>query len=258
MSVGTGGVEYENKVLGVISEQILNTDLKIKPGGTAAFSAAEPDLVLIRKSNNAIINIEIKQDRTAQMGGGSYNYDMASGKFEVSAKTEIDPELDKKIVSILDTKKKHLDALLEYSKEKNPPAIAAGIRGLPLKSTKHVWEELTRERLLVPLNGKVAVDSSFLHAHYKKKNCYYIQIGGAGLYYLYTNPLNLPVPQLRVSMQVELRLGRGGSKMDGKTREQVATGNIRAQGRLDGKMLVASPWSLDIPGHFEKLFGTVN
>jgi len=79
-----------------------------------------------------------------------------------------------------------------------------------------------------------------------------------GLYYLYTNPLNLPVPQLRVSMQVELRLGRGGSKMDGKTREQVATGNIRAQGRLDGKMLVASPWSLDIPGHFEKLFGTVN
>jgi len=59
------------------------------------------------------------------MGGGSYNYDMNSGKFQVSAKTEIDPELDKKIVSILDTKKKHLDALLDYSKEKNPPAIAA-------------------------------------------------------------------------------------------------------------------------------------
>lgn len=257
MSVGAGGVEYENKVLSVITEEIHNTDLKIKPGGTAAFSAAEPDLVLIRKSNNAIINIEIKQDREAQMGGGSYNYDMSTGVFQVSSKTEIDPELDKKIVSILGTKKKYLDELLEFSKENNPPELASNIRGLPLKSTKTTWEEMTRKRLLVPLNGKVAVDSSFLHMHYKKKNCYYIQIGGAGLYYLQTNPLNLPVPQLRVSMQVELRLGRGGSKMDGKLREQVATGNIRAQGRLDGKMLVASPWSLDIPGHFEKLFGTV-
>ena len=72
MSVGTGGVEYESKVMSIISQQIQNTNLKIKESGTAAFSAAEPDLVLIRKANNARINIEIKQDRDAQMGGGSY------------------------------------------------------------------------------------------------------------------------------------------------------------------------------------------
>lgn len=244
--------------MSVISEQIHNTQLKIKPTGTAAFSAAEPDLVLIRKANNAPINIEIKQDRDAQMGGGSYNYDMNSGKFSVSSKTEIDPGINDKILDILDTKKSALDKLLEYSKQINPPELSQNIDGLPLKATKDSWEELTRNKYLVPLNGKVAVTSSFLHAHYRKKNCFYIQIGGAGLYYLYSNPLNLPVPQLRVNMNVELRLGRAGSKMDGKLRQQVATGNIRAQGRLDAKKLVASPWSLDKPGHFEKLFGSIH
>lgn len=258
MSVGAGGVEYENKVMSVISEQIHNTQLKVKESGTAAFSAAEPDLVLIRKANNAPINIEIKQDRDAQMGGGSYNYDMNSGKFYVSAKTVIDPGINDKIIDILESKKKYLDKLLDYSREINPPELSQGIKGLPLKATKDSWEELTRQKYLVPLNGKVAVTSSFLHAHYKKKNCYYIQIGGAGLYYLYSNPLNLPVPQLRVDMNIELRMGRAGSKMDGKLKQQVATGNIRAQGRLDAKMLVASPYSLDIPGHFEKLFGSIH
>lgn len=258
MSVGTGGVEYENKVMSVISEQIANTQLKIKPTGTAAFSAAEPDLVLIRKANNAPINIEIKQDRDAQMGGGSYNYNMNTGQFYVSGKTVIDPGINDKIIDILNSKRSALDKLLEHSREINPPELSKGITGLPLKATKTSWEDLTKHKYLVPLNGKVSVTSSFLHDHYKKKNCYYIQIGGAGLYYLYSNPLNLPVPQLRVNMNVELRLGRAGSKMDSKVREQVASGNIRAQGRLDAKMLVASPWSLDKPGHFEKLFGAIN
>ena len=258
MSVGTGGVEYESKVMSIISQQIQNTNLKIKESGTAAFSAAEPDLALIRKANNARINIEIKQDRDAQMGGGSYNYDMNSGKFYVSAKTEIDPGINDKIIDILDSKKNSLDKLLDHTKEIDPPELSSKITGLPLKATKASWEELTKQKYLVPLNGKVAVTSSFLHQHYHKKNCYYIQIGGAGLYYLYSNPLNLPIPQLRVNMNVELRLGRAGSKMDGKLRQEIATGNIRAQGRLDAKMLVSSPYSLDTPGHFEKLFGTVH
>lgn len=259
MSVGKEGLEYEQKVLSVVVEQIHNTNLKLKPAtSTAGFSAHEPDLVLISKANNKPINIEIKKDKEAQMGGGSFNYDFNSGKFFPAEGTEIDPEIQSKIIDVLQTKKKSINDLLDYAKNKNPIMLAEKTNGFPLNATKKVWEELTTQRFLVPLNGKVAVDTAFLYKHYRKKNCYYIQIGGSGLYYLDSNPLNLPIPQLRINMNVELRLGRGGSRMNVKLQEQVASGNMRAQGRLNGKMLVASPMSLDIPGHFEKLFGTVN
>ena len=91
-----------------------------------------------------------------------------------------------------------------------------------------------------------------------EKKCYYIQIGGAGLFYLKSNPLNLPIPQLTIPMAIELRLGRAGSKPDKQLGVDVASGNIRAQGRLDSKSKIKSPYSLDKSGDFLKLFGNVS
>ena len=72
------------------------------------------------------------------------------------------------------------------------------------------------------------------------------------------NPLNLPIPQLKIAMAIELRLGRAGSKLDKTLGVDVASGNIRAQGRLDSKTKIQSPYSLDKPGDFLKLFGNVS
>ena len=80
MTVGSGGVEYENKVLSVLKPQIKNMPAFTIKESTAAFSASEPDLVLMYNKQKQI-NIEIKQDSKAQMGGGSYNYDMSLRKF---------------------------------------------------------------------------------------------------------------------------------------------------------------------------------
>lgn len=258
MSVGSGGVEYENKVLAQIKPQIKSIkDLKLKEGAsTAAFAATEPDLVLLL--NGKQINIEIKKDNEAQMGGGSYNYDIKSKKFSLSAKTVIDPAIDEKLREILATKRKDLDNLLLHVKKNDSIMLSEGVKGLPLQATKTMWEELTAKRFLVPLNGKQKVPYTFLHDHYSKKNCYYIQIGGAGFFYLKSNPLNLPVPQLKIPMEIELRLGRAGSKMNKKLGVEVASGNIRAQGRLDKKTVLSSPYSLDKPGDFLKLFGNIS
>ncbi len=81
-------------------------------------------------------------------------------------------------------------------------------------------------------------------------------MGGAGLFYLKRNPLNLPVPQLSSKFNVELRLGRSGSSYVAAVKTNVASGSIRAQGRLDGK--VSSPYSLDKTNDFTKLFGALS
>jgi hypothetical protein len=258
MSVGSGGVEYENEVLRTIKPQIKKMkNIKLKEGAsTAAFAATEPDLVLLMDGYQ--INIEIKQDNKAQMGGGSYNYDIKTKKYSLSAKTVIDPAIDAKLKEVLSDKQKDLDKLLNYVKKNDAKLLTEGVKGLPLKATKTMWEELTREKFLVPLNAKMQVPYAFLHDHYNKKKCYYIQIGGAGLFYLKKNPLNLPIPQLKIAMAIELRLGRAGSKMDKTLGVDVASGNIRAQGRLDSKTKIQSPYSLDKPGDFLKLFGNVS
>jgi hypothetical protein len=258
MSVGSGGVEYENEVLRTIKPQIKKMkSIKLKEGSsTAAFAATEPDLVLLMDGYQ--INIEIKQDNKAQMGGGSYNYDIKTKKYSLSAKTVIDPAIDAKLKEVLSDKQKDLDKLLNYVKKNDAKLLTEGVKGLPLKATKTMWEELTREKFLVPLNAKMQVPYAFLHDHYSKKKCYYIQIGGAGLFYLKKNPLNLPIPQLKIAMAIELRLGRAGSKLDKTLGVDVASGNIRAQGRLDSKTKIQSPYSLDKPGDFLKLFGNVS
>ena len=70
MTVGAGGVAYENKVLSALKPQIkLLPNIEIKQGtSTAAFAANEPDLQLVIFGTP--VNIEIKQDSKAQMGEG--------------------------------------------------------------------------------------------------------------------------------------------------------------------------------------------
>ena len=256
MTVGSGGVDYEKKVLTEVKKQLKNVKgFQIKEGAsTAAFSAHEPDLVLLAHSKP--LNIEIKQDSKAQMGGTSYNYDMRTKKFSQGGKSQIDPDLNKLFLKILKSKTADLDKLLTYTKKNDIPELAKNVKGLPLTATKPMWEELTKRKLLVPLNGKVEAPIDFLYDHYEEKNCFYIQIGGGGLYYLKRNPLKLPIPQLRMTFTIELRLGRSGSTYRSSLKAEVASGNIRVQGRLGGK-IAASPYSLDNKGDFTTLFGQV-
>ena len=255
MTVGAGGVEYENKVLKVIKPQIAKLkNIAIKEGtSTAAYASMEPDLQLLLFDRP--FNIEIKQDANAQMGGGSFNYDMKTKKFSLSTSSHIDPTVEAQIRKVLNSKRNDLQKALEFAKKNEMPLLASEMKGLPLRASKTVWEEMVRQKLLVPLNGKVNASIDFLYDHYEYKNCYYIQIGKAGFFYLKKNPLNLPIPQLDSKFVIELRLGRSGSSFVAKYKTDIASGNIRAQGRLGGAN--KSTYSLDNAQDFTSLFGTV-
>ena len=106
--------------------------------------------------------------------------------------------------------------------------------------------------LLKDINTKVITDTSFIEKHYNKKGVYYIQIGGAGLFYLGKNPLKLPVPRLEGEIQVEIRLAYSGTKGTFPDGTETRTAGLRFQGRLRTKG--KSPHSIDTVKGIEKLF----
>ena len=91
---------------------------------------------------------------------------------------------------------------------------------------------------------KVKRNTQFIIDHYKDKGIHYMQIGGAGLFYLDRNPANLPVPKLQGEIDIELRAGRSGSKVNSAGVPMVG-GLLRAQGRLRFSGL--SNFTLDNP-----------
>ena len=119
---------------------------------------------------------------------------------------------------------------------------ALDVTSFPSSCEKRVWDEARISGLLKPVNTKVRKDTSFLVEHYSAKGIDYIQIGGAGLFYLKENPANLPIPQLRGQIDIELRAGRSGSRANAQGVPYVGA-SLRAQGRL--KFKGRSPYTLD-------------
>ena len=109
--------------------------------------------------------------------------------------------------------------------------------------------------LLRPINAKIRKDAEFIINHYKKKNIHYIQIGGAGLFYLDRNPANLPVPKLQGEIDIELRAGRSGAKVNSAGVPMVG-GLLRAQGRL--RFEGSSNFTLDNPDSVRRLLISKN
>lgn len=259
MALATGGLEYEAKVRKSIETALPSVDkLQLLPDATAGFNAHEPDLKIKYKGTQ--YNIEIKSSPDDQMGGTSINLQVNP---MVSMKPVLkggNPTLDADTYALITAALKGIDVdvkkFIKYIQARDPKALHAKIRGFPMVVSKDAWEAATAAGLLKPLNKKVRLDASFIRNHYKKKNCYYIQIGGAGLFYLSANPLKLPVPQLTGEIDIELRAARSGSTTNVTYAVKTVGGGIRAQARLKAKITTASKYSLDRPADVIKLFNT--
>ena len=107
--------------------------------------------------------------------------------------------------------------------------------------------------MLKPINAKIKKNTQFIIDHYKDKGIHYIQIGGAGLFYLDQNPANLPIPKLEGEIDIELRAGRSGSSLNAAGQRRVS-GLLRAQARL--KFKGSSPISLDSEVGVAQIKGT--
>lgn len=250
MSIGAGGLEYETAVVDSVKQAIPHFQERVKftnlNYATAGYSSVGIDLEL--QVNGAPFNIEIKQNKDAQMGGTSIRYNPATDSAEIVNRDTIDDEAEPYFLNAIQSKKDAILAFLDYMRKQEPLELHSKIpERFPISGvTKQAWTNAVKDGYLNPLNETVKFnDTSLITKAYNLKQVYYIQVGGAGLFYLNENPYDLPVPKFEGQIQIEFRLGRSGSKprkFGDSTIETVGAG-YRCQGRL--KTHIKSNLSLD-------------
>ena len=231
MSNNELGFAYENEVIEAL--KIAGIAGNITEGAGASASDADADFIVGGKR----YLLEVKKDADAQMGGTSVRYDQ--GRFEIVSDS-VDDSTASLIIAALKPKAIDIDFLL----------TAIGGEKFPTTCTKDAWTAAKEKGLLKPINAKVKRNTQFIIDHYKDKGIHYMQIGGAGLFYLDQNPANLPVPKLEGEIEIELRAGRSGSSLNADGTRRVS-GLLRAQARL--KFKGSSPISLDSQIGIEKI-----
>lgn len=228
------GFAYEPKVLAAIAKAGL-TGL-IKTGAGASAAAADADM----KINGQILKIEVKLARNAQMGGSSIR---VNEQGSVSLAKSISKEVDKLLVAAVKKNLGSIRTLLEFLGKQKPAAINKRSVSFPVSCTTEAWEKAAARGLLVNV-PRIPYSVDFISDHYAKKGTHYIQIGGAGLFYMSENPGNLPIPKLEGDINIEIRSARSGSKTLA-CGERVVGGGLRVQARLKTKAV--SPYTADDP-----------
>lgn len=250
-TVGQAGLDYELKVhSAMMSAKIQGLNPGERPGrGFSNVGAG--DIEAAYKGNP--FNVEIKASAKDQMGGGSFRYQMQGQNF--TPVKEMDPEDLDLLMAAAKEKSNDLDNYIKAARQIDPVQYHKNIDGVPIKISVEGRAELKKRGLLAKINKNVRTSANFIIRHYNKKGVYYIQIGGAGLFYMGKNPLKLPVPELKAEIQIEMRLGFGGGKLSFPTEPPTParSAGLRLQGRLltKGK----SPYSLDNVEDIKKLFG---
>jgi hypothetical protein len=248
MVAGQKGLDYELKIYKAIQQSGVDF---FTPGSkpSAGFSnvgAGDIEGTL----NGKPFNIEVKLSPDDQMGGGSFIYDMRSKKFTAAKK--MDPADESLLLAAVQDKTKALDNYIQAARKLDPVKYHKDISGIPIKVSKAGRDELKAKGLLKDINTKVITDARFIEKHYNKKGVYYIQIGGAGLFYLGRNIYNLPVPRLKGEIQVEIRLAYSGTKGKFPDGTETRTAGLRFQGRLRTKG--KSNHTIDTVKGIQKLF----
>jgi hypothetical protein len=260
MAKATGGLEYEDRVSQAVQQVIPKFKKHVKGHiGTAGFSNVGIDLEL--EVAGKPFNVEIKKDTKAQMGGTSIKIDLVKETMELASPEAADEDLKKLFYAAAKVKMDDLREVVALLRKKSPRELRNKIKdSIPFGAvTKEVWNNAQAAGLLQKLEDKLPLkDVNWVADHYNRKGVYYIQIGGAGLFYLNTNPLNLPIPKFESPIVIEFSLRRGGSstrKVNGKEYQMLGAG-YRVQGRLQAKK-IKSPMTLDDPAHVAEVFQTI-
>lgn len=250
---GAGGIEYENQILSILQPLQSTGLIKILNESSAGFSAHGADLELELKGQP--FNVEVKKDLSAQMGGGIIDYDLESNQLTPKGKLLATDELIlQEILQLAETKTPAIDAYINYIKTLDPKFEQYNPKaGIPVKAHVKHRDQAKKAGLLKAINGIITTDTSFMEQHYNAKNTYYIQIGKAGLFYMGSNPNNLPVPRLEGKINVEFRLGYSGTKHGNEGTYRAA--NLRAQARIKSKL--SSPYTLDDVKSIKKLLNNI-
>ena len=189
---GQRGFLYEGRVFNKLKSKNL-VPAGVTPAGP---DASKPDAVF--KYNNVSYNLEVKLNLETDYGQGTLEY--SQGKWGLGGANT--PEADE-MRNILNS----VGAVQFVNNQ-------WGLMGIPYKGTvmnEQFTPEMVRQDYKRFTDKYLNVPLSSLFNYYAAKNTSYIQIGGYGMYYMGSNPANLPVPQFNGSLRLRIRTKRGGS-----------------------------------------------
>jgi hypothetical protein len=218
--IGQGGLDYEDKVRSTVEKVLKDKALNLKkthtlkPDDSGGYDNSVVDMYMtVVVPPKQEIPIEIKMNKNAQMGGPSVKINKGKDEYSFSkAGDALEMDVQEMIIKAVKSKEKDIRNFIKRMKQEEPKELHAsnGDYEVPFKTTKEAWGVLQKEGMLKPINTVVNYNTKFIHDWYAKKKCYYIQIGGIGLFYMKKNPLNLPIPQLKADIDIYIRLTRSG------------------------------------------------
>ena len=192
---GEQGFIYETKIHKALKKEDL-----VPTGFTPAGSDANaPDAMFIYGGKDN--KLEIKLDLKAAYGQGTLTYDPKTKKWGLGgAKTAAAEEMRELLNAV---------GIVKFVNSQ------WGKQGVPNKGnipSKSFTQDMVKSDYARFKDAFLPVNVSALWDYYATKKTYYIQVGGYGLYYMKSNPANLPVPQFKPKLRVRIRVKRGGSR----------------------------------------------
>lgn len=230
---GYKGLDYEKDVKKFVRGAAKGRPTQVATAkGGGSFSAHDTDMVVRVKKKD--YPIEIKANQRAQMGGISisYNYDTDTLTIPKSKNLDLDDETVEMILESVQQKKKDIHNVIGWFKKNDPSFKYNKTRGFPLRVSTEAWDKAIKEGVVKSLNQSIKNTAKFITSYYKTKGVNYMQIGGAGLFYLDSNPLKLDVPRLKGEINLEFRAGKSGVKYNKTQDYEYSTVVLRLQGRL--------------------------
>jgi len=262
-SVGAEGEKYQNQIYRVLfnaKRDIPIPSLSVPRKKSGAYSSQGYGDIEA-KYQNIPFNIEVKKSAIDQMGGFSIKYNQKTG--EVSFPEHIEDEDKLVLLELVKSKTTQLNDYIDRANELSDDSTSVKIASLPFKSTIDVRDQLKREGLLKNINTVQRYHTKFIEKLYNNKHVYYIQIGGrdtkinkgSGLFFLGTNPLNLPIPELDGELNIEMRIKWSGVKKSDPSIYRTA--QLFVIGRFSS-FQTSSLYSLDNPDSIKAMFARLN
>tara|TARA_R100000329_G_scaffold151132_1_gene146041 strand:+ start:656 stop:6319 length:5664 start_codon:yes stop_codon:yes gene_type:complete len=191
------GIAYE-RVIYSNAANVKNPLFKIIGEQTEKGGAADIQFEIAGKRFDVEAKLESPQYSSIN---GQYNFN--NKVFTNSKNTKISEGLQITLDNILEKAKPALDKYKQRATELGVNLETSGSK-MPID----IFNQLKEEGLQNNITTREVVSQSVIEELYNKKDQYYIQIKGKGLYYIGKNPLNLPVPKLEGDVTITFRIAR--------------------------------------------------
>jgi len=264
-TAGWGGVKYEldvKRALQLVEDAY--PGIQLLPGPkpvveaekqSAGFASKEPDIRFLLR--NEPYNLECKMNTEAFLGSLSFNYVEGEFKPTEESKKKVDPSVIPLIILALKKIEPGFKKWLDFVKD--DPAYVANRETDPWSTmvTRDTWVKAVDEHYLEEINTTIPYNETFVTDLYNSKDVYYIQIGGAGLFYLGKDIANLSVPKFSGAVEISCRLGRSSSYIRKSDGLRVVPSQFRVSAKLAAKRGLVSEYTLDKPSSDNKPKGIV-